>query len=133
MGQATMFVRWKQSRRVRRFAAARGNPDGDVHIACILARWASIRDDGRRGYVFVCYLGSYYASDGPIEHAEFWARVDDRLDGLCLSPEDRATAVTAIASRLPRPTKRQLADAARRGVRAMARVGKAADNAMVAR
>ena len=102
-----MFVRWRESRRTRRYAAARGMPDGpDVHIAAVLGRWMSMRVDGVRGYKFVKYLGSYYASDGAAERAAFRDRCVAKLDELAISPEDRAMAIAAIASRL-RPRGRR--------------------------
>ena len=79
-------------------------PDGpDVHIAAVLGRWISLHVDGRRGYKFVGYLGSYYESDGAAEHAEFWGRCIAKLDELEISHEDRAMAIAAIERRLPRP------------------------------
>ena len=103
-----MFVRWKESRRIRRYAAARGMPDGpDVHIAAVLGRWMSLRVDGRRGYRFVSYLGSYYASDGVAEIEEFRRRAIAKLQSLDIEAEDYKMATAAIASRLPRPKQRQ--------------------------
>lgn len=107
-----MFVRWKTSKRTRRYAAARGMPDGpDVHIAAVLGRWMNMRVDGRRGYKFVKYLGSYYASDGAAEIEEFRQRAIAKLQSLDIEAEDYKMATAAIASRLPRkqrPKRRRL-------------------------
>jgi hypothetical protein len=105
--------------------APRGLRDGDTRHAAILGD--TKRADGRRGYRHICYLGSFYEGDNIFDRAMFWQQVDARLDGLRLSLDDHVMAVETIASRLPRPSKRQLDAARRSGVRAMVRVGKAVD------
>jgi hypothetical protein len=76
---------------------------------------------------FLGYLGAYYLAEaGDVERvAEFWQKIDGRLDALDISFEDRAKAVAAIASRVPRPSKQQLDAAARHGAKAMVRVERA--------
>jgi hypothetical protein len=109
-----MFVRWQHRKKTRPmfFGRGRTHDGGDVRWTAILAE--SVRIDGKPRQRHIAYLGGYYENDGIGDREEFWKTVTAHLDRLGLSPAERKKIEADIARKIPRPTKRQLADAERR-------------------
>jgi hypothetical protein len=97
--------------------AARGAADGGVRHAAILGVTTYV--NGKKHYQHLAYLGAYYESGNIFDAAEFWDRVEAKLDGLRLTPDDYTMAVAAIERRLPRPTAKELKAARQRAAKAV--------------
>jgi hypothetical protein len=99
-----MYIRW-QTRKRRRPAFGRRAGGGDIHHAAILAE--NVRVKGKPTQRHVTYLGGITDSAIQIVHKRyyFWQKVTLQLGNLKLPRNERRNIESAIALRVPRPTK----------------------------
>jgi len=102
-----MYVRWQSRERRHRAFGRSGGPD--VHWRAILVECERIK--GKPTQRHIAYIGGITESAIAIVHQRcwFWDAVKEQLDrlGKRVTPEERRSIETAIAKKVPRPTKTQ--------------------------
>jgi hypothetical protein len=107
-----MFVRWQRREQKQKRPGLRA----ETHLAAILIE--SVHVDGKWRQRHIAYL-SGITEEKIIEsigaRSHFWRQVDERLQGLPtpLTDLERSRIVTALADKVPRPTKEECQRSAR--------------------
>jgi hypothetical protein len=107
-----MFVRWQRREQRQKHPGLRA----ETHLAAILIE--SVRVDGNSRQRHIAYLSGITEEKivGSIgARSRFWRQVDERLQGLPtpLTDLERSRIVSALADKVPRPTKEECQRSAR--------------------
>jgi hypothetical protein len=114
-----MFIRW-QSRQRQQPSFGRQRKR-DTHWSAILAE--SVRVDGAPVQRHIAYLGGITESAIKVmaQRCHYWDEASEKLDrlGNRITPADRERIEAAIAEKVPRPTRDEYMDQARRSAQSI--------------